>query len=158
MSGLGERVKGFFRNLLFGAAILYLVLLVMHNWGERARFWYWFGSAQEELPVTRLVLGALLIGIVLGMTGLATLTALLQYRRNRRDRIARKREQEIAAMNRKASMLRTKPLVTRVPPAVTVTSDGDSPIQPNPSSSRSVNSSGSTASSEASPDISKPGA
>jgi hypothetical protein len=158
MSGLGERVKGFFRNLLFGAAILYLVLMVMHNWGERARFWYWFGSAQEELPVTRLMAGALLIGIVLGMTGLATLTALMQYRRNRRDRIARKREQEVAAMNRKASMLRTKPLVTRVPPSVTATSEGDSGVQLDSSGSRSVDSSGSKASTEASPDISRSGA
>ncbi len=142
MSSFGERVKGFFRNLLFGVAILYLVLLVLHNWGERARFWYWFGSAQEELPVTRLVLGALLIGIVLGMTGLATLTALLQYRRNRRDRIARRREQEIAAMNRKASMLRTKPLVTRVPPAATSPAQGDSSMPSNSSGDRNVSLSG----------------
>ncbi|HQY87890.1 MAG TPA: hypothetical protein PK402_04475, partial [Tepidisphaeraceae bacterium] len=96
---------------------IYLLALIYNNWSERARFWYWPGTATNEVSITRLMLVAFVGGLIIGATGLATMRAVIQYRRTRNDRLERRKNEINLEMNRKASMLRTKPNVSEpIPP------------------------------------------
>jgi hypothetical protein len=89
---------------------LYLLLIVVYNWAEPARVWYWPGVAAREVSVLRIATVGFIAGASAALIALAIVRALIRYRRSRRERITRRLDSEIADMTRKASMLRVRPI------------------------------------------------
>lgn len=111
MRQLLEQFWFFVRAVILTLTAIYLLALIYNNWSERARFWYWPDTGVNEVSITRLMLVAFIGGLIIGAIGLITLTKVIQYRRTRKDRLERRQNEINAEMNRKASMLRTKPVV-----------------------------------------------
>lgn len=111
-----EKLYFVVRAGLLTLTVIYLLALIYNNWNERAHFWYWPGTATNEVSITRLMLVAFVGGLIIGATGLATARAVIQYRRTRLHRLERRKNEISAEMNRKANMLRTKPIVSDSPP------------------------------------------
>jgi uncharacterized integral membrane protein len=88
----------------------YLLLLVLFNAGNNAKVWLWPGR-EPELSVVIFGLLAFVLGVVLTVIVQAILAAFRGVKAEQ----PRSLEAEIAEMNRKASMLRTRPPTGKQP-------------------------------------------
>ena len=92
---------------------LYALLSLWNNTGKPITVWYWFGH-EEGTSVVGLALASFFAGGILCSTALALFTATLRYRRTREHRRQRAIEEQREELSKKASRLRTKPVMAPI--------------------------------------------
>ena len=98
---------------------LYALALIWSNANQHAFVWYWPGRPAEDTSIIALALASFIAGGLVCTIGWALVSAWFSYRRNAEIRRRRSEEERRAELQRKAAMLRVKPVpqpVVRTPP------------------------------------------
>ena len=111
MGNLWLKIKIWTKVAMAAFITLYLLVFIIKNDDQHAKFWYWYNSSYEG-SLLFLVLFAFLIGGLVALLATTTFRTIRQIRELRVRNRANKLEREVADMRAKAAMLQTKPAAT----------------------------------------------
>ena len=107
MGSLWLKIKIWTKSIIFGAILLYALLFLLKNSGQKVTLWYWIGYENEVSMLVLVVITffAGVIGTILVRTTFTTVRQIRDLRtRSRIDRL----EREQATMKSRAAMLQTR--------------------------------------------------
>jgi uncharacterized integral membrane protein len=118
MGNLWLKIKIWTKISIAGLIALYLLIFILKNGGENARFWWWFGREYQG-PMLYLIVFAFLIGGLVAILATTTFRTMRQIKELRARNRSEKLEREISDMKTKAAMLQTRPVpgASATPPA-----------------------------------------
>ena len=108
MGNLWLKIKVWTKISIAAIVALYVLIFVLQNNGEKAKFWFWFGH-QYEGSLLSLVFFAFLIGGLVAILATTTVRTIRQIREIRARSRSQRLEDEVASMKAKAAMLQTRP-------------------------------------------------
>ena len=108
MGSLWLKIKIWTKVSAAALIALYLLIFVIKNGGETAKFWYWYNRSYQG-SLLFLVLFAFLIGGLVALLATTTFRTIKQVRELRARNRASKLQAEVNDMKAKAAMLQTRP-------------------------------------------------
>ena len=107
MGNLWLKIKVWTKVTIAAVIFLYLLIFLLKNSGEQAKFWFWFNRSYNG-ALLYLVLFAFLIGGLVTILATTTFRTLRQIRELRARSRSAKLEAELNDMRTKAAMLQTR--------------------------------------------------
>ena len=126
MGNLWLKIKVWTKIVVAALIAIYLLIFVIKNGGQTAKFWYWFGRSYEG-ALLYLILFTFLIGGLVAILATTTFRTIRQLRDLRARTRSAKLEREVADMKAKAAMLQTRPVAGAATVGAEPPADASSP-------------------------------